>query len=89
MDQDVSCSFEYLSRKTAGVFNNLKNNGFNMYYRGKIFKLLYNNNLKDNKGEDGPTCECVQGRNSIRFIFFTLVSKIKLTPLDKKDLNCI
>lgn len=37
VDQDVSCSFEYLSRKTAGVFSNLKNNGFNMYYRGELF----------------------------------------------------
>lgn len=34
VDQDVSSNFEYLSRKTAGVFSNLKNNGFNMYYRG-------------------------------------------------------
>lgn len=35
VDQDVSSSFEYLSRKTAGVFNNLKINGFTMFYRGK------------------------------------------------------
>lgn len=35
VDQDVSCSFEYLSRKTAGVFNNLKNSVFNLYYRGQ------------------------------------------------------
>lgn len=35
VDQDDSYNFEFLSRKTAGVFSNLKNNGFNMFYRGK------------------------------------------------------
>ncbi|XP_018544645.1 sequestosome-1 isoform X2 [Lates calcarifer] len=40
VDQDVSCSFEYLSRKTAGVFSNLKNNGFNMYYRDEDGDLV-------------------------------------------------
>ncbi|XP_070769576.1 sequestosome-1 [Enoplosus armatus] len=40
LDQDVSCSFEYLSSKTAGVFNNLKNNGFNMYYRDEDGDLV-------------------------------------------------
>ncbi|XP_076595085.1 sequestosome-1 [Chaetodon auriga] len=40
VDQDVSCSFEYLSTKTAGVFSNLKNNGFNMYYRDEDGDLV-------------------------------------------------
>ncbi|XP_071314450.1 sequestosome-1 isoform X2 [Trachinotus anak] len=40
VDQDVSCSFEYLSKKTAGVFNNLKNNGFNLYYRDEDGDLV-------------------------------------------------
>ncbi|XP_044060968.1 sequestosome-1 isoform X2 [Siniperca chuatsi] len=40
VDQDVSSSFEYLSRKTAGVFNNLKSNGFNMYYRDEDGDLV-------------------------------------------------
>lgn len=40
MDQDVSSNFEYLSRKTAGVFSNLKNNGFNMYYRDEDGDLV-------------------------------------------------
>ena len=35
VDQDVSSNFEYLSRKTAGIFSNLKNNGFSMFYKGK------------------------------------------------------
>lgn len=35
VDQDVSSSFEYLNRKTAGVFSNLKNSSFTMFYRGK------------------------------------------------------
>lgn len=40
VDQDVSCSFEYLSRKTAGVFNNLKNSVFNLYYRDEDGDLV-------------------------------------------------
>lgn len=40
VDQDVSSNFEYLSRKTAGVFSNLKNNGFNMYYRDEDGDLV-------------------------------------------------
>ncbi|KAF3694300.1 Sequestosome-1 Protein kinase C-zeta-interacting protein [Channa argus] len=40
VDQDVSCSFEYLSRKTAGVFNNLQNTSFNMYYRDEDGDLV-------------------------------------------------
>ncbi|XP_040903988.1 sequestosome-1 isoform X2 [Toxotes jaculatrix] len=40
VDQDVSCSFDYLSRKTAGVFSNLKNSGFNMYYRDEDGDLV-------------------------------------------------
>lgn len=35
VDQDVSCSFEYLSKKTAGVFSNLRSSGFNLHYRGE------------------------------------------------------
>lgn len=35
VDQDVSSSFEYLCQKTAEIFNNLKNSGFNMFYKGK------------------------------------------------------
>lgn len=38
VDHDFSSSFAYLSRKTAGVFTNLKNDGFNMFYRGKKTK---------------------------------------------------
>lgn len=40
VDQDVSCSFEYLSRKTEGIFNILKSNGFNMYYRDEDGDLV-------------------------------------------------
>ncbi|XP_073342897.1 sequestosome-1 [Pagrus major] len=40
VDQDVSSSFEYLSRKTAAVFTNLKNSGFNMYYRDEDGDLV-------------------------------------------------
>ncbi|XP_041799831.1 sequestosome-1 [Chelmon rostratus] len=40
VDQDVSCSFEYLSRKTAGVFSNLKSSSFNMYYRDEDGDLV-------------------------------------------------
>lgn len=38
VDQDVSSSFEYLNRKTAGVFNNVKD--FNMFYRGKCIIII-------------------------------------------------
>lgn len=38
VDHDVSSSFAYLSRKTAGVFTDLKSDGFNMFYRGKTNK---------------------------------------------------
>lgn len=41
VDQDVSCSFEYLSRKTMGVFSSLNNSSFNMYYRGQLLKLKF------------------------------------------------
>ncbi|KAM9849446.1 sequestosome-1 [Aulostomus maculatus] len=40
VDQDVSCSFEYLSRKTADVFSNLKNSAFNMFYRDEDGDLV-------------------------------------------------
>ncbi|XP_023276454.1 sequestosome-1-like isoform X3 [Seriola lalandi dorsalis] len=40
VDQDVSCIFEYLSKKTAGVFNNLKNSGLNLYYRDEDGDLV-------------------------------------------------
>lgn len=36
VDQDVSTSFEYLSRKVVDVFANLRNVSFQMYYRGKF-----------------------------------------------------
>lgn len=39
VDQDVSCSFEYLSRKTAEIFSNLKNSGFSMFYKGEQSQL--------------------------------------------------
>lgn len=35
VDQDVSSSFEYLSRKTAEIFSNLKNSSFSMFYKGE------------------------------------------------------
>ncbi|KAG8004358.1 Sequestosome-1 [Nibea albiflora] len=38
VDQDVSSSFEYLNRKTAGVFNNVKD--FNMFYRDEDGDLV-------------------------------------------------
>ncbi|XP_006781976.1 sequestosome-1 [Neolamprologus brichardi] len=38
VDQDVSCSFEYLSRKTADVFGNLNN--FNLFYRDEDGDLV-------------------------------------------------
>ncbi|XP_028271803.1 sequestosome-1 [Parambassis ranga] len=40
VDQDVSCSFEYLSKKTAGVFNNLKHSSFNLFYRDEDGDLV-------------------------------------------------
>ncbi|XP_026199156.1 sequestosome-1 [Anabas testudineus] len=40
VDQDVSCSFEYLSKKTASVFNSLNNSSFNMYYRDEDGDLV-------------------------------------------------
>ncbi|XP_078100547.1 sequestosome-1 [Sander vitreus] len=39
VDQEVSSSFEYLSKKTASVFNNMKN-CFNMYYRDEDGDLV-------------------------------------------------
>ncbi|XP_037635545.1 sequestosome-1 isoform X1 [Sebastes umbrosus] len=38
VDQEVSCSYEYLSTKTMSVFNNLKN--INMYYRDEDEDLV-------------------------------------------------
>lgn len=35
VDQDVSCNFEYLSKKTAAVFSNLMNSSFNLFYKGE------------------------------------------------------
>uniref|UniRef100_A0A8P4K8R4 Protein ref(2)P n=3 Tax=Dicentrarchus labrax TaxID=13489 RepID=A0A8P4K8R4_DICLA len=40
VDQDVSSNFEYLSSKTAGVFTNLKNNSFNMFYKDEDGDLV-------------------------------------------------
>lgn len=40
VDQDVSSSFDYLSTKTVGVFNNLKNSSFSMYYRDEDGDLV-------------------------------------------------
>ncbi|XP_029688038.1 sequestosome-1 isoform X1 [Takifugu rubripes] len=40
VDQDVSSSFEYLCRKTAEIFNNLKNSGFNMFYKDEDGDLV-------------------------------------------------
>lgn len=39
VDQDVSTSFEYLSRKVVDVFANLRNVAFQMYYRGKFYSM--------------------------------------------------
>lgn len=39
VDHDVSSSFEYLCRKTADIFNNLKNSGFTMFYKGEKLKI--------------------------------------------------
>lgn len=35
VDHDVSSSFEYLSRKTAEIFSNLKASAFAMFYKGE------------------------------------------------------
>ncbi|XP_078477988.1 LOW QUALITY PROTEIN: sequestosome-1-like [Lampetra planeri] len=40
VDMDVSCSFEYLSRKTAGVFSNLTNSTFSLYYKDEDGDLV-------------------------------------------------
>lgn len=40
VDQEVSSSFEYLSKKTAEVFSNLKNSNFNLFYKGRFIKCL-------------------------------------------------
>ncbi|XP_072251197.1 sequestosome-1 isoform X2 [Leuresthes tenuis] len=40
VDQDVSCSFEYLSKKTAGVFSNLKDANFNLFYKDEDGDLV-------------------------------------------------
>ncbi|XP_008302053.1 sequestosome-1 isoform X2 [Stegastes partitus] len=40
VDQDVSCSFEYLSKKTASVFSNLKSASFNLFYRDEDGDLV-------------------------------------------------
>ncbi|KAM7418271.1 hypothetical protein PAMA_017768 [Pampus argenteus] len=39
VDQDVSCSFEYLSKKTGSVFSNL-NSAFTMFYRDEDGDLV-------------------------------------------------
>ncbi|KAM4554834.1 sequestosome-1 isoform 2-T2 [Odontesthes bonariensis] len=38
VDQDVSCSFEYLSKKTAGVFSTLRD--FNLFYKDEDGDLV-------------------------------------------------
>uniref|UniRef100_A0A3B3TFP1 Uncharacterized protein n=1 Tax=Poecilia latipinna TaxID=48699 RepID=A0A3B3TFP1_9TELE len=35
VDQDVSCSFEYLSRKVAAVFSNLSGSTCSLFYKGE------------------------------------------------------
>uniref|UniRef100_A0A3P8S6Z4 PB1 domain-containing protein n=1 Tax=Amphiprion percula TaxID=161767 RepID=A0A3P8S6Z4_AMPPE len=40
VDQDVSCSFEYLSKKTASVFSNLKSSSFSLFYRDEDGDLV-------------------------------------------------
>ncbi|KAF6725515.1 Sequestosome-1 [Oryzias melastigma] len=40
VDQDVSCSFEYLSKKTAAVFSNLKNSSFSLFYKDEDGDLV-------------------------------------------------
>lgn len=36
VDEGVSTSFEYLTNKVVDVFSNLRNIGFQMYYRGEL-----------------------------------------------------
>ncbi|KAM9741511.1 LOW QUALITY PROTEIN: sequestosome-1 [Menidia menidia] len=40
VDQDVSCSFEYLSKKTAAVFSNLNGGHFQMFYKDEDGDLV-------------------------------------------------
>ncbi|XP_023815306.1 sequestosome-1 isoform X1 [Oryzias latipes] len=40
VDQDVSCNFEYLSKKTAAVFSNLMNSSFNLFYKDEDGDLV-------------------------------------------------
>ncbi|KAI3351381.1 hypothetical protein L3Q82_020195, partial [Scortum barcoo] len=40
VDQQVSSSFIYLSKKTSGVFTNLRSDGFNMYYKDEDGDLV-------------------------------------------------
>ncbi|XP_030001795.1 sequestosome-1 isoform X1 [Sphaeramia orbicularis] len=40
VDQEVTCSFEYLSRKTATVFSHLTSGAFNTYYRDEDGDLV-------------------------------------------------
>ncbi|KAG7467674.1 sequestosome-1 isoform X2 [Solea senegalensis] len=40
VDHEVSSNFDYLSRKTATVFGNLRNSGFNMFYRDEDGDLV-------------------------------------------------
>ncbi|RVE67625.1 hypothetical protein OJAV_G00104710 [Oryzias javanicus] len=40
VDQDVSCSFEYMSKKTAAVFSNLKNSSFSLFYKDEDGDLV-------------------------------------------------
>ncbi|MEQ2190307.1 hypothetical protein GOODEAATRI_034413 [Goodea atripinnis] len=35
VDQEVSCSFEYLSKKVSAVFSNLSSSAFNLFYKGE------------------------------------------------------
>ncbi|KAG7218140.1 hypothetical protein INR49_020591, partial [Caranx melampygus] len=57
VDQDVSCSFEYLSKKIAGVFSNLKSSGLNLYYRGLMVQPL----LIFTPGSGSDWIKCVSG----------------------------
>ena len=47
VDEADSTSFEYLSKKVADVFSNLRNIGFQMYYRGefqmRLKKIVFGN----------------------------------------------
>lgn len=42
VDEGVSTSFEYLKSKVVDVFSNLRNVGFQMYYRGEFSRLVNN-----------------------------------------------